>query len=74
MSRQGAISQKKATFSNTVVRTSNLIVKYLIILQDELGRTVNGNPIIVYRFVVYLAILPVLNNELGKTCREVIVA
>jgi hypothetical protein len=69
MRRQGAISQKKITFSNTAVRTSNLAVKYLTILQDELGRTLNENLIIVYRFVVYLAILPVVNNELGNICR-----
>jgi len=62
------------TFSNTAVRISNLTVKYVIILQDELGRTVNENLIIVYRFVVYLAIIPAVNNEFGKTCREMIVA
>jgi len=65
MSRQSAISQKKVTFSNTALGTSSLTVKYLIILRDELGRTVNENLIIVYRYVIYLAILPVVNNELA---------
>jgi hypothetical protein len=33
-----------------------------MILQDELGRTVNENLIIVHRFVICLAVLPVVNN------------
>jgi hypothetical protein len=62
------------TFSNTAVRSSSLTVRHLIILQDEIRGTVIENLIIVYRFVVYLEILPVVNNEFGKTCREMILA